>query len=644
MVTSLRNSSVILFLVLTSFWATSVRANIKVLIVDGFSNHSVEKTTQKILDILASDPSFEVTVSTMPTFNTDEWKSWSPRFSAFDVIIQTCNNIGDTSIVWPDRVKSDLESYIRGGGGMYVYHSGNNAFADWPEYNQMIGMGWRAVDYGKALQVINGLVVEIPAGVGKKTAHGPRFDAVFNRFGNHPIHANLPPSWKSTDVEVYAYTRGPIGNLTVLSYAREPVNDIDFPTEWVVNYGAGRTYTSTYGHYWKNQDNPPGVQDVAFQTLMMRALQWLANRPVTQTVPANFPTSTTVSLQNTPPQILVPVTASGKSFVYAALLSNKIEIYSVNPKTGKLKKVDTQETPEVPFYLKLHPSKTYLYVGLRGKTHGIASYAIDQNTGRLTFMNKVDLDAGPVHMGIDKTGKYLFTAPWQIEKVSMSRLADNGQLLDVKYFPTGKNPHAFEIDPTNHFLFVPCLGSDTIQQYAFDAQHGTVNQADPFVSETENGAGPRLLIFHPWKNILYQGNEKNDTITAYNVDVETGDLSSFQTISTLPDGYQEKSNLSELHLTPNGKFLYIANRGHNSITSYEVDADNGMLRRLEFNDVGEKTIRSFSIDPAGKYIYAADQKSGDLVTFSINQESGELKQTAVIKAAAGIGMVIAEQL
>lgn len=291
----------LIILVLASLTMAIAKANIDVLIVDGFSNHSVAKTTQKIKDILASDPSFKVDVSTMPSFGSEGWKTWNPEFASYDVIIQTCNNIKDKTIQWPDRVQADLISYIHGGGGMHVYHSANNAFADWPEYNQMIGMGWRGVDYGKALQIKDGTVVEIPAGIGKRTRHGPRIDAVFNRFGDHPIHANLPRSWKSADVEVYAYTRGPAENLTVLSYAREPVNDIDFPTEWVVEYGAGRTYTSTYGHYWENQDNPPGVRDVAFQTLMMRALQWLAKKPVTQNVPDNFPTSTTASLQDVPP-------------------------------------------------------------------------------------------------------------------------------------------------------------------------------------------------------------------------------------------------------------------------------------------------------------------------------------------------------
>ncbi len=247
-------------------------------------------------------------------------------------------------------------------------------------------------------------------------------------------------------------------------------------------------------------------------------------------------------------------------------------------------------------------------------------------------------------MGIDKTGKFLFSASYGIDKVSMSRLSDGGRIVDVNYFSTGKNPHAFEIDSSNRFAYVPCLGSDNIQQYEFDAYKGTLIPVDPFITETEKGAGPRLLIFHRSKNIMYQGNENDSTITVYRLDLESGDLSSFQTVSTLPDGYAEKSNLSELHQTPDGRFLYIANRGHNSIAGYEVDEGSGKLARLGFFEVPGRTIRSFSIEPSGRFLYAADQHSGDLVTFSINPVSGELRQMDVMKTGAGIGMVIAETL
>lgn len=644
MLSSMKHAVFSIILLLATCWSTAVHADIRVLIVDGFSNHSVEKTTQKIRDILSSDPVFKVSVASMPSVGSDEWKAWEPNFAASDVIIQTCNNIFNRQIVWPDRVKDELESYIRRGGGMYIYHSANNAFADWPEYNKMIGMGWRKVDFGKALHIKDGRVVEIPSGVGKKTSHGPRIDAVFHRFGDHPIHANLPRSWKSADVEVYSYTRGPVDDLTVLSYAREPVNDMDFPTEWVVEYGSGRTYTSTYGHYWRNQDNPPGVRDVAFQTLMMRALQWLAKKPVTQTVPVNFPTDSTTSLQDVPPRVASADSSAAQGFVYAGLVSNHIEIYSANAGTGALEKVGAQATSDVPFYLKIHPNKKHLYVGLRGKTHGIEAYAIDSKTGLLTLINEIGLEAGPVYMEIDRTGRYLFTAPWSAERVAMSRLADDGRLVDVNYFASGKRPHAFAIDPSNQFLYVPCLGVDIIQQHRFDASTGAVTQAEPFIMQAGEGTGPRLPVFHPANKVMYQGNEKNSTITVYNMNPDSGSLSSVQNISTVPDDFKGKSNLSELHLTPDGKFLYIANRGHNSITGYSVSSKDGTLSLIGFRSLPGKTIRSFSISSDGDYLYAADQRSVDITVLSVDPTSGVLSPSSVTEAGGGIGKIIAESL
>ena len=294
------HSACVLCLLAVILGSTTINAQVKVLIIDGFSNHSVKKTTQKLLDIIATDASFESSVSTMPVYKSKEWVSWNPRFSKYQVVIQTTNDIRSKD-KWPEHVKKELENFVKGGGGLYIYHSANNAFKDWPEYNDMIGMGWRKKDFGKAIQIVDNQVVVIPAGTGKGTSHGKRFDAVFYRFGNHPIHTNLPEQWKSADVEVYSYTRGPINNLTVLSYAYEPKTQLDFPTEWVVNYGAGRTSVSTYGHYFEKQDNPPAVRDVAFQTIFMRALQWLAGVPVSQWVPQNFPSAATISLQDLPP-------------------------------------------------------------------------------------------------------------------------------------------------------------------------------------------------------------------------------------------------------------------------------------------------------------------------------------------------------
>ncbi len=134
----------------------------------------------------------------------------------------------------------------------------------------MIGMGWRggglrqsSPDQGRAAGGDPGWGgQEDPARATLRRRRPPLW--------RPPIHANLPPRWKSADLEVYSYARGPLENLTVLSYARDPVNDMDFPIEWVVEYGAGRTYSSTYGHYWHDQDNPPGCVMWPSRTLMIR--------------------------------------------------------------------------------------------------------------------------------------------------------------------------------------------------------------------------------------------------------------------------------------------------------------------------------------------------------------------------------------
>ncbi len=334
---------------------------------------------------------------------------------------------------------------------------------------------------------------------------------------------------------------------------------------------------------------------------------------------------------------------AARSFVYAGLVTNHIEIYAANPESGALDQIATQETSGVPFFLTTHPNKQVLFVGLKGKTNGVESYRIDPPTGRLTLINTMALEAGPVYMGIDHSGQYLFTAPWSADQVSMTQLGKDGRLLDTSYFPTARRPHAFAADPSNRFLYVPCLGSDVIQQYQFDATTGVVTSSDPSSTATAEGAGPRLPIFHPSLGVLYQGNEKNDTISVYTIDPDSGDLHRIQTITTLPDGFDGRSNLSELHLTPNGRFLYIANRGHNSIARYRVDAAQGTIQLAGFTPVTDVTIRSFSLSSRGTFLYAADQTTGQLITFSVHPTTGALTQTGGTKTAAGIGIVIAEE-
>lgn len=288
-------------------WRSAAAAPIRVLIVDGFSNHNWQLNTALIRGIVEPTKLFEVSVATAPPKQgSPGWEAWRPRFSGYDVVIQTCNDIGGGP-AWPREVQVALEEFVARGGGLYVWHSGNNAFPDWPAYNDMIGLGWRKKEFGVAVAVgENEQLVRIPAGEGQNTGHGARRDTVVKRLGDHPIHAGLPRAWLTPDIEVYYYARGPAKNLTVLSYGFDPRTQMNWPLEWVVAYGQGRVYTSTFGHVWKDDTQPARMRCAGVQTILVRALQWLARRDLTAAIPADFPTASAASVRGE-----IPLSARG---------------------------------------------------------------------------------------------------------------------------------------------------------------------------------------------------------------------------------------------------------------------------------------------------------------------------------------------
>jgi type 1 glutamine amidotransferase len=289
----------ILFLAGLQLAAPAAETNrIKVLIVDGFSNHDWKQTTALIRSILEPTGLFDVSVSTAPPTNgAPEWATWRPKFADYDVVIQTYNDLkGGTP--WPKEVQTAFESFVANGGGFFDFHSANNAFAQWPAYNDMIGLGWRNKDFGWAITIdTNEHLVRIPAGEGLNTSHGPQTNVVIHNLGEHPIHAGLPKEWMTPHLEVYYYARGPAKNLEVLSYGFDARTKMNWPTEWTVAYGKGRVYNATFGHVWKGDVQPEAMRCAGVQTIMIRALQWLAKRPVDYPVPPDFPTGDKLSIR-----------------------------------------------------------------------------------------------------------------------------------------------------------------------------------------------------------------------------------------------------------------------------------------------------------------------------------------------------------
>lgn len=275
-----------------NIFAQSHSGKIEVLIIDGFSNHDWKQTSFITKKILEESGLFNVTISTSPSApDDDEWNNWHPKFEDYDVVIQNSNNISHKEIRWPREVELSLEEYVRAGGGLFILHSANNAFAEWDEYNMMIGLGWRSKEEGIALQVKdNGDIVEIPVNEGKSTFHGPRSDRIIHTLNDHPIHKDFPKTWKTPDMELYEFARGPAKNITIISYVKDEKTNINWPAEWVVGYGKGRVYNSSMGHLWEGDTYPISFRCVGFQTILIRTTEWLATGKVSYKIPDNFPT------------------------------------------------------------------------------------------------------------------------------------------------------------------------------------------------------------------------------------------------------------------------------------------------------------------------------------------------------------------
>jgi type 1 glutamine amidotransferase len=289
-------------LILSGIFSVDIHAQknkvISVLIVDGFSNHDWKQTTAVTKWILEESGRFKVDVSTIPSDSITRL-SWLPQLDKYSVIIQNTNNIHNAHLRWPREAEQQLENFVRKGGGLYVLHSANNAFPHWKEYDKMIGLGWRPVTLGYALEIDSGRsILRHQPGEGMATSHGDRFNAIVQILTRHPINEGYPDEWQTVNTEVYNFPRGPAKDLTILSYAYDSTSTKRFwPVEWVVSYGKGRVYNSSMGHLWTGEKYPPAYRCIGYQTTVIRAVEWLANGKVTYPLPADFPTKNSPSMR-----------------------------------------------------------------------------------------------------------------------------------------------------------------------------------------------------------------------------------------------------------------------------------------------------------------------------------------------------------
>jgi 6-phosphogluconolactonase len=185
------------------------------------------------------------------------------------------------------------------------------------------------------------------------------------------------------------------------------------------------------------------------------------------------------------------------------------------------------------------------------------------------------------------------------------------------------NAHAILADAANRFVLVPTLGNDRVNQFAFDAATGKLTPTASPAAETRPKAGPRHFVYHPGGRLVYVIGELDGHVYVFDYDAASGDLRQKQVISALPANFAAKPSAADLHITPNGKFLYGSERTSSTLAGFQVDAANGTLTRIGSVPT-EKQPRGFAIDPSGRFLLAVGQLSHGLSSYSIDQSSGAL--------------------
>jgi 6-phosphogluconolactonase (cycloisomerase 2 family) len=332
------------------------------------------------------------------------------------------------------------------------------------------------------------------------------------------------------------------------------------------------------------------------------------------------------------------------SVLYVGLQeADKIAIFAID-EAGKLAKEGEVPAAGGPSVMAVSPDRRMLYVGRRSDP-AISAFRIDPQTGGLGAAGTAPQRHAPTFLALDRTGRFMLVAYYQGGGAAVFRLAGDRTVgaPAQDWLATATGAHAIATDRSNRFAYVPHIarlqdnvleppknipGPNTIMQFRFDAETGHLSpNATPQVAQA-NLAGPRHYCFHPSLDLAYFSNEQGCSVTSYRVNPSDGTLAPLQTISTLPAGFGARNTCSQIHLTPSGRFLYVGNRGHNSIAGFDVAPGTGFLTPA--GHVATEAVPSaFCLDPDGRFLFAAGTASGRLASYRIDGESGALTPLAV---------------
>jgi 6-phosphogluconolactonase len=334
-----------------------------------------------------------------------------------------------------------------------------------------------------------------------------------------------------------------------------------------------------------------------------------------------------------------------------------IYLFEMDRVTGALTKREVFKDGANPSWLALHPTGRFLYAvnevdkSEEGNSGAISAFSIDRSSGHLSKLNTVSSrGAGPAHVSVHPSGRWVFAANYAGGTFSVLPVLPDGRLEDAvdvqreqgnegpthaESAPPGSfaisghdRPHAhmIEPDPSGNFVLGCDLGLDQIRVWKFDSQNGRLTPADTASVSVAGGDGPRHLVFHPNGRWFYSLQEEGSTVVLFSYDPSSGKLTPQQRISTLPAGFAGTNFTSEIRISSDGRFLYVANRLHDTIAFFSIGL-SGLLELVGEVPTRGDYPRSFTIDPTGNYLYCCNQRSDAITTFRVNRNTGDLTFT-----------------
>jgi 6-phosphogluconolactonase len=343
--------------------------------------------------------------------------------------------------------------------------------------------------------------------------------------------------------------------------------------------------------------------------------------------------------------------AQAESLLYVSNAdSGTVTGYQLDKQQMKLLPTGTFPVGSKAMSSVVSPDKKKLYVSVRSKPYSVVVFDI-QPDGKLIKAGQSPLPESMAYLSMDKTGHYLLSASYGGDLFSINRIQSNGQVepQPVQVVHTGKRAHAIQVDPTNHYLYVTLLGADQLLQYHFDAATGHVTpNTPPFINiQSEAATGPRHFVLAPkrdgqGKQNMYILTEMAGNITRLTLnkdgtatpvedvssvspkeDLQRGEARPLTGDDDLPPSHKPRIWQADLHLTPDGRYLYSTERTSSILSSFSVDAENGHLTLLNSIKT-EQQPRGFAIDKTGRFLIESGQKSTQLSLYTINGATGEL--------------------